>query len=239
MGGARLKIGLVTYEFRNQDTEFNLTQIEKALQSVSGKVDLLCFGEAFLQGFDALRWDFHMDQHIALPQNSAIIGKLCNLTLQYGIALLVGYIESFQGCIYSSCVVIDQGKVIFNYRRISAGWKAPLADSHYCEGRDVPEFQLRGSHFKIALCGDMWDFPLRFKTDHILIWPIYVNFTLCEWAKYENEYAKQASIASRYTLMINSLSHSPKSHGGAFFFVDGKIVQKTDYDKETILLIDM
>lgn len=72
-----------------------------------------------------------------------------------------------------------------------------------------------------------------------MIWPVYVNFSLCEWKEYENEYAEQASIASRQTLMINSLTHNPKSHGGAFFFVDGKIVQKTDYDKEEILFIDL
>ena len=234
-----MKIGLASYEFRNQDIEFNLSQIEKAMQSVSGKVNLLCFGEAFLQGFDSLRWDYNIDQHIAVTQRNATMGKLCDLTLQYDIALLVGYIESYQGRIYSSCAVMNKGRVIFNYRRISTGWKDPLADGHYCEGHVVQEFELCGKYFKIALCGDMWDFPLCFKTDHVLIWPVYVNFSLCEWKKYENEYAEQASIASRQTLMINSLTHNPKSHGGAFFFVDGKIVQKTDYDKEEILFIDL
>ena len=234
-----MKIGLASYEFRNHDVEFNLAQVEKAMHFVSGKVDLLCFGEAFLQGFDALQWDYNVDRHIAVTQSATSIRKLCDLTAQYGIALLIGYMESYHNRIYSSCAVMDHGKVIFNYRRISTGWKTPLADDHYCEGHAVQEFELCGKHFKIALCGDMWDFPLRFKTDHILIWPVYVNFSTCEWKKHENEYAKQASIVSRQTLMINSLSHNPKSHGGAFFFADGKIVQKTDYDKEEILLIEV
>lgn len=234
-----MKIGLASYEFRNHDIEFNLMQIEKSLQSVSGKIDLLCFGEAFLQGFDALQWDYRTDRHIAVTQRATSIRRLCDLSVQYDTPLLVGYMESHQDRIYSSCVVIDQGNILFNYRRISTGWKSPHADNHYCEGHDVQEFQLGGNHFKITLCGDMWDFPVRFKTDHILLWPIYVNFSLSEWKKYETEYARQASIAARQTLMINSLSQNPKSHGGAFFFVDGEIVQKTDYDKEEILLIEV
>lgn len=49
-----MKIGLASYKFINQDLSFNLSQIEKAMQAAQGSVDLLCFGETFLQGFDAL-----------------------------------------------------------------------------------------------------------------------------------------------------------------------------------------
>lgn len=45
-------LGLATYKFINNDIEFNISQIEKAIKS-SENIDILCFGEAFLQGFDA------------------------------------------------------------------------------------------------------------------------------------------------------------------------------------------
>ena len=46
-----MKIGLVSYEFKNGEIEYNIEKIEKAIISANGKADLLCFGETFLQGF--------------------------------------------------------------------------------------------------------------------------------------------------------------------------------------------
>lgn len=88
-------------------------------------------------------------------------------------------------------------------------------------------------------CLDMWDFPEKFKTNGILIWPVYVNFTLEEWQAYEPEYAEQASLAADRTLMINSISKKPRSYGGAFVFADGKTEDKLPYDIENILIVEI
>ena len=53
-----MRIGLVSYRCKNRDVAFNMGQIERAMRHSEGKADLLCFGEAFLQGFDALCWDY-------------------------------------------------------------------------------------------------------------------------------------------------------------------------------------
>ena len=66
-----MRIGLASYPFVNNDVDHNLAQMEAALRLAQGKVELLCFGEAFLQGFDALRWNYADDKHIALPIDSA------------------------------------------------------------------------------------------------------------------------------------------------------------------------
>ena len=84
----------------------------------------------------------------------------------------------------------------------------------------------------------MWDFPEKFKTDSLLIWPVYVNFNLDEWDYYERAYAAQAYLAAERTLMINSISKKPKSHGGAFYFAGGKIIQKLVYNQENILVVE-
>lgn len=231
-----IRVGLASYRFVNNDIEFNLSQIQKAMEFLQGKADLLCFGEAFLQGFDALSWNFDIDRNIAVTQNSEVICKLCDMTVRYGVDLLLGYIENHNNSIYSSCIVIEKGKIIHNYRRISKGWKEPIADAHYKEGIDTREFLYHDRYFQIALCGDMWDFPEKFKTENVLIWSIYVNFKLEEC---ENEYAKQAGIASKRVLMINSISESPISNGGAFYFAEGRIKEKADYDKEKILIVEV
>ena len=235
-----MKIGLAAYKFRNNDIEFNISQIEKAILKVRNNVQLLCFGESFLQGFDSLAWNYEKDKDIAITKDSEVMKRLCNLSFKYKMDLLFGYFELDNELIYSSCVLIEKGKIIHNYRRISKNWKEyNITDYHYCEGCSADEFKYRNRRFKIALCGDLWIFPELFKSDDLLIWPIYTNFELSEWKNYEQEYANQALLACSKTLVINSLSDNPISHGNAFYFLEGNIKSKLNYDEEDILLIEV
>ena len=235
-----MRIGLVSYRCKNKDIPFNISQIERALKEAQGKVDLLCFGEAFLQGFDSLCWNYETDLHIAVDLHSETIQLLCSLTVQYDTALLTGYIEKDQNRIYSSCAVIEGGQVVHNYRRISKGWKEyTKTDSHYCEGSVTGEFDLHGQKIMIALCGDLWDYPKRFRTDHLLIWPVYVNYTLEDWNNgVLDDYARQALSAGKDVLMINPIDTDPVSHGGAFRFQNGTVTDRTPFDQESILIVD-
>lgn len=235
-----MKIGLASYEFINRNIPFNVAQMEKAMKAASGKVDLLCFGEAFLQGFDALDWKYESDRSMAVAPDSPVMEQICRMAARYGVDLLFGYLEKSGDAIYSSCAVVVDGKPAWNYRRISRGWKEyRLTDGHYREGGQAREFLYRGRSILIALCGDLWDFPERFRTDGLLIWPVYLNFTEEEWAGYEAEYAEQAQLAAHETLMVGSLSHEPEACGGAFHFVDGKIKEKLEFHKEGILIVEI
>lgn len=80
--------------------------------------------------------------------------------------------------------------------------------------------------------------PEKFKTDGILIWPVYVNFTIKEWEVEEIEYARQAFKACNNALMINSLSVNPNCYGDCFYFQNGKI-KKLDFDTEGIISINL
>lgn len=234
-----MNIGLAAYEFRNNDIVFNISQVEKAMSAVRGSVDLLCFGESFLQGFDSLAWDYEKDKDIAVASNSEEMEQLCGLTLKYGVDLLIGYMEKSDEKIYSSCALIESGKLVHNYRRISKGWKEHIADGHYCEGDEVGEINYHGNIFGIALCGDLWDFPEKFKTSGILIWPIYVNFEQKDWEQYEAEYAQQALLSADKTLLVNSVSHAPEAIGGAFCFEEGRITDRLPYGIEGILTVEV
>ena len=237
-----IRIGLAVYEYRNRNIAFNLNQIEKALKAAETKTDLLCFGEAFLQGFDALSWDYSTDAGIAIAQDSSVMQQIIRMSVKYGVDLLLGYIESDGEKIYSSCAVIAGGKLIHNYRRISRGWKEyTKTDWHYCEGRIVESFCYKGQKFVIALCGDMWDYPERFKTDGILLWPVYISYDLHEWPQEEPEYAKKAASAAKEALIVNSLfrENEPFSHGGAFYVRSGEVVQKHPYDTEGIMTVSI
>ena len=70
----------------------------------------------------------------------------------------------------------------------------PLRDNHYKEGESVKTFSFMGHDFEIALCGDLWDVTWdKFVTKAIVLWPVYVSFTLEEWTQ-EDSSMKQLSI---------------------------------------------
>lgn len=237
-----MKIGLVSYEFNNGEIEYNIKKIEKAIISANGKADLLCFGETFLQGFDSLSWNYEIDKSIAITKDSFIMDKLKNLSEKYNIDLGIGYIEREREQIFSSFVVIEKGKIIHNYRRITKNWKEYLiTDEHYCEGKISETFIYKNTEFKIALCGDMWICPEKFKTNGILLWPVYCNFTKEEWENTEqSDYAKQSKLASDNVLLVNSITKKePISIGGAYYFKNGKIENSLELDKEDVLIVEI
>lgn len=229
-----MKIGLVSYRCRNRDISFNMSQIERALMSMKGKADLLCFSEAFLQGFDSLCWNYETDKDIAVSRDSEIMQRLSSWTREYDI-------ERDDDRLYSSYAVMADGEMLCNYRRISKGWKEyERTDGHYREGNDICRFLFMVNEFTIALCGDLWEYPERFVNDGILLWPIYVNFTKEDWLANELEaYAKQASLASSRALMVNPLDDDPHSCGGSCFFLDGRIAERTEFGKEEILAVEI
>ena len=236
-----MRIGLVSYRCKNRNTAFNMSQIELAMKRSEGKADLLCFGEAFLQGFDSLCWDYEADKTVAVDLSSDTMKQLRNWTVRYGMSLITGYIEKDREKLYSSCVVISGGEIVHNYRRISKGWKEfSKTDEHYCEGKETGSFQLCGKKMMLSLCGDLWDFPDRFRTAHLLIWPVYVNYSTEDWdSGVLDEYASQAALAADDTLMINPIDNSPVNHGGSFFFHKGQVIAGIPFDQEDILIVDI
>ena len=236
-----MKIGLVSYRCENRNIPFNMSRIEQAMKHAEGKADLLCFGEAYLQGFDSLCWKYEADQSIALELSSDTIARLRDWTVRYGVSLATGYIEKDGDKLYSSCIVLSEGEIVHNYRRISKGWKEfSVTDGHYCEGTYTRPFTLKGKRITLALCGDLWDFPDKFRTENLLIWPVYVNYTAEEWnSGILDEYAAQAALAAADVLMVNPLDNEPVNYGGSFHFHCGKVAASLAFGTEDILIVDI
>ncbi len=231
-----MKIGLAAYECRANDVEFNLAQIERALAE-SGDAELVCFGEAFVQGFCAVTGDYAADIRMAAEQDSLPLVRIKAMSCAYHKAIMIGYIEKDGADIYSSYALIENGAVVHNYRRISKNWRDwETTGEHYREGADTAPFLFRGVEMAVALCGDLWIYPDAFRSDGLLIWPVYVNFDLDE--EEAAAYAEQAAAACRRTLLVNPLSQDPLSRGGAFFFADGKVEKRLGLDEEKVLLVE-
>ena len=235
-----MKIALASARIVDRKINDNLLQMERWMKEAKANgADLVCFGEAFLQGFNALSWQYEEDRKIALAASSQEFAQIKALTQTIGIDVLFGYNELEEDTIYSSCAVVANGEIIHNYRRISRGWKEySKTDEHYQEGSCVEVFDYRGRKCVIALCGDLWDYPERFALGQdLLFWPVYVCWTKEEW---ENggklEYAEQAKLCCENTLYINSLCDGD-AFGGAAHFSGGSIQRELPILNEGLLYV--
>jgi len=118
-----MRIGLVSEKSASGDIEHNLSVIERQL-SQSKDFDLLLFGESFLQGFNSLSFEYETDAKNALAQNSNVFERIGQAAKESGTATGFGYFETDSTSLYCSYAIIDgSGKQIYNYRRMSTGWK--------------------------------------------------------------------------------------------------------------------
>ncbi len=235
-----MKIALASAKIVDGDINFNLSQIKRYMKEAkASSSDLVCFGEAFLQGFNALSWKYDKDKKTALSISSPEFTALKKLTKEIGIDILFGYNELCGEFIYSSCALISDGEIIHNYRRISKSWKEySKTDSHYKEGEAVKIFEYKGKKCLIGLCGDIWDFPDKFSLgEDILFWPVYVSWTKEEWENGgKTEYAEQANLCCKNTLYINSVCEGD-AFGGAIHFLDGKTESELPIFSEGLLYV--
>ena len=62
-----MKIALASARIVDRDINYNLSQMERYMKEAKAMgADLVCFGEAFLQGFNALSWQYEEDKKIAV-----------------------------------------------------------------------------------------------------------------------------------------------------------------------------
>lgn len=237
-----MKIALASARFVNGDVRYNLARIRRwAGEAKLAGADLLCLGEAFLQGFDSFVWDYERDREMAASADGPVFAELLAASREMGIDLMTGFLERAGEALYSSCALIAGGRLMQRYRRVSRGWKEwRLTDAHYREGDEVSFFDYRGRRCQIALCGDLWECPERFRGAELLFWPVYVNFSRDEWGQCEMDaYARQVQDVAQDVLLVNSLSDSPEAYGGCCWFSGGKTRASLAMGTEALLMVEL
>lgn len=244
-----MKIALAAVGFITNNIEYNLGKIKVIVKKYHKEVDLILFGESFLQGFDCLTWEYSKDIEIALHIDSYSIKEIKDLAREYQVAISFGYIEKSGYEIYSSQLTIDKdAQILDNFRRVSAGWKEPIADFHYCEGEVFRKFNYLNKSISVALCGDLWYeencTQMKALNTDIVLWPVYTDFNFQEWndvIKYE--YAEQAEKCGKNLLYVNSHCLDKESHniarGGAALFINGKIESEISAGEEDVLIVEV
>jgi len=243
-----MKIGLATAVFTNNDILKNIKTIKEYMKHAqSENVDLLLFGESFLQGFDSLTWKPETDLQIAIEKDDELIQELQNYCQELGVALGFGYMEKDQNKVYCSYLIFDgNGCELTNYQRISTGWRFPNSDPNfYQEGKQLGVFEYQGCRFTTGLCGDFWDDQLVAKIPvdtNIVLWPNFRTFGKEIWITEEfNEYVKQSKTFAPNVFFINSICHDEESiaYGVAFGIVDGELKYHKNVDESGILICEI
>lgn len=232
-----MRIALAAMPVIDREVQHNLQVILDTATALSGKADLILFGETALQGFEALTWDYDRDCRIAVAKEDPMIGRIRSAARELAIALSFGYLEKAGDRLYSSQLFIGaDGEIVHNFRRVSPGWKEPIADHHYAEGEHFSPFTYREKTFAIGLCGDLWtpgrpEEMLALNTD-IVLWPVYCDYPAEDWNnQIQQEYAAQAKLCGKNVLLVNPVCLSPnptgadRAAGGAVWFRDGEIVK--------------
>lgn len=244
-----MKIALAAVGFITNDTAYNLEKIKTLIEKYASEVDLILFGESFLQGFECLSWDYAKDVNIAVHQDSELINDIRAMCEINRVSVSFGYIEKDEDNLYSSQLTIDKnGETVDNFRRVSIGWKEPIADFHYVEGKGFGQFTYLDKTVSVALCGDLWyeDNCIKMKNldSDIVLWPVYTDFDSQEWNEsMKYEYAEQAEKCGDKVLYVNSHCLDKNSigiaRGGAALFSQGKIKSEFPAGEEGVLIVEV
>lgn len=229
-------IGLASALNIDNDIDYNIEQIRNfAKQAKEESVDLICFGESFLQGFDCLTWNYEKDYKVAQCIESKAISKIKEIAISNNIAISFGMIEKDNNLLYSSNVIIDEcGNIIDIFRRVSPEWKESVASDKYCEGKEFHTFIYKGKKFTTAICGDLWHdanlLKIKNKKVDVVLWPLYVDYSVEEWESGElNDYAERVKCLNSPVCFINSyVKKDGGANGGCYVFIDGNVKYKLD-----------
>ena len=239
-----MKIALASQPTLDDSIALNVNRIEKALASLRKKVDLVAFGESYLQGFNSLKWNFERDRTVAVSVDSQPIKMLRYTAKKYSVAVSFGYYELCDEAIYSSYMFIGKnGEIVNNFRRVSKGWKEyDITDEHYKEGDGFKTFTYMGKRIALAVCGDLWyeesiEQINKEKFD-FLLYPVYVTYNTEMWrTKLVNEYAEQAKKIPRPVFLVNSICDADNTRGGCYAFLNGKTVCEVPMGQDGYLLV--
>lgn len=242
-----MKFGLLTMRFEEGNIDFNLNTILNCIKLYADSgIDLLCFGEAFLQGFDAFAFQYEKDIKLAITTDSDIFRSIQDAAKHYDIGVTFGYYEKDNGLLYSSQAVISNtGELIYNFKRVSEGWKEPYADNKfYKEGPGFETFEYKGKKISIGLCGDLWNDEnvnkIRETKADIVFWPVYLDYSIEKWENEKHDYAAKAKEICGNVLLVNSICDGEdRANGGALYFKDGEIAFELPGGREGILEVDI
>lgn len=223
-----MKVALALTKQIGGSLEKNLKQIVRFSSLAKDRgVGLLLFEETFLQGFEAMTFDYQIDKDVALSLKSKEIGLISRLASSKEMAIGFGFYEIEEGRIYDSYLVFaPNGQRLAHYRRISGSWRIKNAPKEYACGYSPVSFYLENHLFGIAVCGDLFDEQTKEKIEalhsDILLWPSHCDFSESRFREENESYAKQCQNIGKETFYLSGLGDPETTFGKAAVYKDGE-----------------
>lgn len=223
-----------------------LSSVDEASRQGS---DLVMFSEAALTGLV----NDDVPEHDVLL-GTALHGAQVELVRQHAkadnINVALGIFEVEENRLFDTALFIDRaGRIALKYRRISAGWHHPRADStFYGHGSAVEAYLSDIGKVCFLICGDLFDDELvervqRQRPDLLLV-PFARAFaggghSQERWEQEElAEYLSRVQRAGVRTLLTNYLDD--EYFGGAFHVApNGRLVDSLPLGRDGMLTVDL
>lgn len=217
----------------DNDLQANINSMEKILSAAKAESsDLVLFGEAFLQGFGAITFDYEHDiQHVALGVHSQEIASIRQLAIKYELGIGFGFFENDHSGIFATYLIVDAaGATVVKYQRVSPGAWIPEANAEYRLGKEFHTFAFAGKRFALLVCGDFWEdylldpiVGLDSQVDAFL-WPVHCDYPVEQWTGGEHEaYRKRSQILAKPVFFVNNLRRADnEAKGGAYVWQQGR-----------------
>lgn len=244
-----MKLGLCVEYSEDRNFNANLERLRNRVREAkSAGAELLFFGEAFLQGFGAMTFDYAEDIDIAFGIHGAELAEVRAVASKYAVGIGVGFYENFKGAIYSSYLVVDDlGMPILHYRRRSEGWKMPRACADYREGTAFQTGKFQGKRFGLMICGDFWEEELlpdlvKMEDDvDFFVWAVHCDYPVDRWERAEKDfYRERSAILGKPVLYCNNLiTESDMAKGGAYCWHLGREIASLAVDEPGILTVEI
>lgn len=232
-----------------RDLDHNLSTMHTAFMEARKQgTDLIVFGEAFLNGFDALNFNYMHDAMKALFIRGREITQIRSWACEYRMAVGFGFYENDKGNLFSSYLVIDhQGVIQGHYRRVSQGWRMKNTCYEYKEGQEFITFTLNQTSITILVCGDLWEDSLlmpiidKDAVTDLFLWPVHCDYPVEQWHEsVREEYRQRSQILAKPVLFVNNyIDQEDRAKGGAYLWHWGRELYALPYGEPGLLKVEV
>ena len=146
-----MKIAACQPAYVHDDLEHALSIVLRLAASAEAEgARVICFPECFLQGY---AFDQENLEGRALNLHSQGFERVLKASVHLQITVVVGLIESDSGRLYNTAVVIRDGLLLGQYRKMNL----MPGETQFESGDEIPVFEVSGLRFGISICSDLND----------------------------------------------------------------------------------